>query len=122
MPNLISSIALMLCFVFGYWIFSVILSKKYNKKVVNEHRKRSTNQSQSYDQPKNSKPLQWFEILGVSEFSSNEVIQTAYRAKIRAYHPDRVADLGAEFNEIADRKSKEINKAYNEAKKLRRIR
>ena len=35
------------------------------------------------------------------------------------YHPDKVSSMGPEFNEIAERKSKEINRAYGEAVRLK---
>ena len=31
------------------------------------------------------------------------------------YHPDKVASLGKEIRELAERKSKEINAAYRDA-------
>jgi DnaJ like chaperone protein len=61
----------------------------------------------------------WHEVLEVSETASIEEIRAAYRAKIGQYHPDRVTGLGAEFREIAERRSKEINVAYGEAQKAR---
>jgi DnaJ like chaperone protein len=42
-------------------------------------------------------------------------VQTAYRSLIRQYHPDKVANLGEELRELAEVKSKAINKAYNDA-------
>lgn len=51
-------------------------------------------------------------ILGVGQTASREEIRAAFREQIKKYHPDRVAHLGDEFREIADQKSKAINKAY----------
>jgi len=61
----------------------------------------------------------WYEVLEVKPIASIEQIRSAYRAKIGQYHPDRVTGLGAEFREIAERRSKEINVAYGEAQKAR---
>lgn len=55
---------------------------------------------------------QWFEVLEVSSSSSMEEIKAAYKKKISLYHPDKVSSLGAEFQVIAERKSKQINAAY----------
>ncbi len=44
-----------------------------------------------------------------------EEIRKAYQHRIAEYHPDKVAALGAELRELAERKSKEINLAYDEA-------
>ncbi len=59
-------------------------------------------------------PREWFEVLGVPRHASVEVIKAAWRDKIKQYHPDRVADLGPEFVEIADRVTKDLNSAYEE--------
>lgn len=58
-------------------------------------------------------------MLGVQESSSIEAIRKAYLQKIQAYHPDKVASLGEEFQRLAELKSKEINAAYERAKKIR---
>lgn len=46
-----------------------------------------------------------------ADFTQHELTQ-AYRSLIMQYHPDRVAGLGAELRELADKKAKEINEAY----------
>lgn len=52
------------------------------------------------------------EILGVKINATKEEIQNAYRTMIKKYHPDKVASLGGEFSEIAEKKTTEINLAY----------
>jgi hypothetical protein len=59
----------------------------------------------------------WWEVLGVSPTATSEEIGRSYREKIRQYHPDRLHGLGAELLELAERRSKEINSAYFEAKR-----
>ena len=39
-------------------------------------------------------------------------VKAAYRAKMRDYHPDKVAHLPVEFQEVAHRRSQELNEAY----------
>ncbi len=58
-------------------------------------------------------------ILKVSPQASNEEIKAAYLKIIKEYHPDRVANLGDELKELAEKKTQEINSAYNFLKKLR---
>jgi DnaJ-domain-containing protein 1 len=62
----------------------------------------------------------WWEILETSERATLEEVKAAYRAKVRKYHPDRVNDLATEFQEIADRRMKEINQAYERACRIKR--
>jgi hypothetical protein len=57
----------------------------------------------------------WHKILQVPPGSSMEDIRCAYRHRMSEYHPDKVAQLGEEICQVADRKSKEINAAYEEA-------
>ena len=43
-------------------------------------------------------------------------ISAAFRRAAQMYHPDKVATLGPEFRELAERRMKEINAAYEELK------
>ena len=52
-------------------------------------------------------------ILGLPANADIEVVKSAYKKLIREYHPDKVEGLGAEIKEVAERKTKEINIAYN---------
>lgn len=52
------------------------------------------------------------EILGVKIDATKEEIQSAYRLLVKKYHPDKVASLGSEFSVIAEKKTTEINLAY----------
>jgi DnaJ-domain-containing protein 1 len=57
----------------------------------------------------------WFEVLNVAPDATREQIVDAYRRLIRENHPDKVANLGQEFRELAERRAAEINVAYAEA-------
>ncbi len=56
--------------------------------------------------------LDHYTTLGVSRDSSQDVIKAAYRLRMQEYHPDKVAHLGPELRALAERKTKEINEAY----------
>lgn len=56
-------------------------------------------------------------ILGLNRNATVEEIKTAYKQKIKDYHPDRVANLGEELRNLAAKKTTEINKAYEIIKK-----
>ena len=66
------------------------------------------------------KPRQWWEVLGISSQAPLEEIMRRYRQEIQLYHPDRVVGLAPEIVSVAERRTKEINAAYAEAKRLRR--
>ena len=59
----------------------------------------------------------WYVVLQVPRDATPAAVQLAYRKLMRQYHPDRVATLGAELQELAERKAKQINAAYEEAKR-----
>lgn len=53
-----------------------------------------------------------FEVLGIEKDASQEKIKEAYRKMANKYHPDKVLHLGKEFQEIAEKRFKEVQKAY----------
>jgi len=54
----------------------------------------------------------YFELLGTTPSVSDKELQSAYRKRLHEYHPDKVASLGAELQELAEAKTKQINEAY----------
>jgi DnaJ-domain-containing protein 1 len=52
--------------------------------------------------------------LGVSPGASREAITRAYHEQVKRYHPDRVADLGVELQELAHSKTITLRRAYDE--------
>lgn len=57
----------------------------------------------------------WHEVLGVASNASTEDIRAAYRKKISQYRPDKVSSFGPEFTVMAERMTKDINDAYEQA-------
>ena len=55
-----------------------------------------------------------YTVLGVKRGASREEIRAAYRREMSKYHPDKVAGLGVELQELANLKAQAINRAYNE--------
>ena len=53
-----------------------------------------------------------YRILGVAPNAKKDEIQSAYRKLANQYHPDKVAHLGKEFQELAEKRFKEIQAAY----------
>jgi hypothetical protein len=60
-----------------------------------------------------SAPGDPYTVLGIARDASPEEIKTAYRQLANKYHPDKVSHLGDEFTDIADRRFKEIQSAYD---------
>lgn len=52
------------------------------------------------------------ETLGLEGGASPEAVRSAYKARIREYHPDRVAGLGFKLRVLAEEETKRINEAY----------
>lgn len=53
-----------------------------------------------------------YKTLGISPGANREEIHSAYRKLANQYHPDKVAHLGAELQELAEKRFKEIQNAY----------
>jgi Protein of unknown function (DUF4236)/DnaJ domain len=54
-----------------------------------------------------------YKILNLPEGSNLTEVISAYRGLVKKYHPDTVADLAQEFQDLAEAKQKEINEAYS---------
>jgi DnaJ-like protein len=65
-------------------------------------------------------PRPWWLVLGIPEGSTLDEVKVAYYAKVKQYHPDKVIGLGEEFQKLADDKTKEINEAFESAKRAPR--
>ena len=106
-----------LCLVAGYWAVSWLM---------NRGERRDDEQSlppprpppPSRPAPKPGVPA-WYEVLGVSPQATRAEITAAYREQISQYHPDKVVRLGPEIRSVAERKSAEVNAAYDQALKSR---
>jgi len=61
-----------------------------------------------------------YALLDVSPRASPEEIKTAYRRAVARYHPDKVAHLGKEFQELAHKKLLAIQQAYETLQGTRR--
>ncbi len=56
--------------------------------------------------------------LGVRPGDSFDEIRRAYRERMKEYHPDKVAGLGKDLRELAERKAKEINIAFEQLRRM----
>ena len=92
-------------------------NQKENRNGESGKDNRSGNWDRTPEDPvSNSK---WYEVLGVPEHASFKEVRAAYRKLMQEYHPDRVANLGKELRDLAERKAKKINEAYESFRKAR---
>lgn len=54
----------------------------------------------------------YYEVLGVSPDATEDEIRKAFRERVRACHPDRVANLDADLKQLAEEKMVQLNEAY----------
>jgi DnaJ like chaperone protein len=93
----------------GYWVISAFIGNTTRPPVDADDKPEAPGGSAAYAQQA------WYEVLGISANASLEEIQAAYRSLMSQYHPDKVASLGVELQELAEVKSRAINKAYADA-------
>lgn len=67
--------------------------------------------------PKISDP---YDVLQVRRTATDGEITGAYRKLVQMYHPDKVEGLAPEYREIADKRMKAINAAYEQVKLIRK--
>jgi len=51
-------------------------------------------------------------VLGLDSGAAFDDVRDAYRTQVKSYHPDMVNHLGPELRQVAEKKTKEINAAY----------
>lgn len=85
--------------------------EKEVKKETNEKKKKEKIDFTSLED------LRFGKILEIEDLQDSEKIKASYRKKIAQYHPDRVGAMGPEIREVAEKKAKEINEAYEHFRK-----
>ncbi len=84
-----------------------------------ESHQRTANEEPGRKEASSETGTPWHTVLGISPDATVDEIRQAYRALMGQYHPDKVATLGAELRDLAERKSKEINAAYEQGLRAR---
>jgi len=52
-------------------------------------------------------------MLGVGPTATKEELRRAYLRCVSQYHPDKVATLGPDLQQLAEEKTKQIDEAYS---------
>ena len=113
--------------VFPYW--AVVAERSRKSRLQDAERRRQAEWERQQEQEAEmrreaerrrtaqQKPLNWWDLLGVSPNASMEEIARSYRRTIQKYHPDRVLGLAPEIVELAESRTKTLNAAYDQAKR-----
>jgi hypothetical protein len=105
----------------GYWLVSFLAGgKKTSGQPPTDTGGARQQQGASQSAGQTGEPAiqataEWHQVLGVDPQASAADIRDAYKRMLTQYHPDKVASLGTELRELANRKSQEITQAYRAA-------
>ena len=97
-------VAVVVFFLIGYWIVDFFWPKK---------KADADPRTEAHAVAAGAQP--WHEVLGVSPQASVGQIRAAYLAKSAEHHPDRVFDRGPEAREAAQRMTRKLNDAFEQA-------
>ena len=93
-------------------------AQKYyqNQRQARDNSRASANGEQQSSSDSGDRAGGWdpYQILGIDRNASQEEIKGAYRQLAGRYHPDKVEHLGEEFKELAEKRFKDIQRAYSE--------
>jgi hypothetical protein len=102
------------------WVAGVAMFVRARKRRARKHLEQLQERIRAGHAVTESRRLRpWWQVLETSEHATLEEVKVAYRAKVKKYHPDKVNNLATEFQELADRKMKEINQAYELACRIK---
>ena len=60
-----------------------------------------------------------YAVLGVPPDASDDDVEQAWRKRMQEYHPDRVANAAPELRELAERRAREANAAWETIRRQR---
>jgi DnaJ-domain-containing protein 1 len=90
-------------------------AEELRRQTEEEHEIKRRRQQQRDRAAKQLSENAWWTVLEISPYASADEIRRAYHRKIKQCHPDRVAGLAPEFVELAERHTRALNAAYDEA-------
>ncbi len=94
-------------------IIEELSSEDGKKKRDNENFKNDfKNKSSGTHNPDAAKFKSAMNVLGISESATIDEIKSAFKKKMREFHPDKVATQSKEKQDTAQKKAQEISEAY----------
>ena len=111
--------------IWGFlWRYLASQKKKYtnfyqqtNRNFKSKHRRNDSRQQEWHSDEADinaEDALDPYQILGIDRRATAAEIKQSYRKLAGKYHPDKLEHLGEEFKELAEKRFKEIQKAYQE--------
>jgi hypothetical protein len=88
-------------------------SSKSNENENKNYQKNQHKEQHSYTNADLKDEFYYYTVLGLSKGATIDNIKKAYKTLISQYHPDKVSNLGVELQNLAKKKTQEINEAYN---------
>ena len=80
------------------------------------------NNTSDNSQKTESKGIEYhYSVLGVSSSATDAEVKKAYRDMVRKFHPDMVSTQGENAQRMAERKTQELNEAYQNIKSWRNM-
>jgi len=77
------------------------------------------NASRSQDAPPPPPVADPYAVLGVASDASDDEVEQAWRKRMQEYHPDRVANAAPELRDLAERRAREANAAWETIRRQR---
>jgi len=97
------------------WWFLFVHKKQ--KRVEQDSSGQNTASSNSKRREEEGSVKTPYTVLGIRRNATKEEVKKAYLKLAGTYHPDKVNHLGNEFRELAEKRFKEIQEAYQELMK-----
>jgi len=96
----------------GYWVVGKLFFRRPTTPPTAEA------SATAADQPPADAPP-WYDVLQVPATATPDEVDAAYQRLRSQYHPDKVASLGQELQDLATQKSQQISAAYRDALQAR---
>ena len=107
---------LLIAALVSFWVVSAILGrfqKNPTRTTSSSHSRAGSEQASDIEMLHADPFEEACRVLQLDRPFTTEQLRAAYRQRMSQYHPDKVSNLGLELRELAETKSKEINRAFD---------